>query len=120
MRSRRPLILASTAMGTGILGGAIGIALEIRAIGGLGLLLTLAALPVLNSIAARKAQRDGADRLALTFNDGYRLALEHVGHGLLDQHTPRPGHRATGETPDNVIYLLGPAHQDDRVNWKAQ
>lgn len=125
MQSRRIHASVIALMALGVLGGSIGMAVENDIIGGLGLFLTVAAMPLLISMENRRAERHGDAQLADTFNAGYRLALEHVALGLLDQHAAPtgPGDRAmTAPSADNVIRFRPPAtgSGDDKPERKAQ
>ncbi|MFZ3569241.1 hypothetical protein ACNYS0_20025 [Streptomyces sp. BH034] len=55
-----------------------------------GILIVLAAIPPFTIWQSQRAHRNSADQLADAHEAGYRLALEHVARGLLDQHTAPP------------------------------
>ena len=55
-----------------------------------GILIGLAALPPFVVWQSQRAHQNTADQLADAHTAGYRLALEHVAAGLLDQHTAPP------------------------------
>jgi hypothetical protein len=75
-----------------------------------GILLTVVAVPLVVIHALRAERRFIDERLSASHTAGYRLALDHVARGLLDQASTAPtgpGHRAdTSEEPDNVITLF--------------
>jgi hypothetical protein len=82
-------ILAVTA---GLLTGAAGLLPTHHAdlLATVGLLTTLAALPVVVYWTQRRAQQVAADQLADAHTAGYRLALDHVARGLLEPPTTAP------------------------------
>ncbi|MGW4602697.1 hypothetical protein ACWENS_05405 [Streptomyces sp. NPDC004532] len=75
-----------------------------------GMLLGLVAVPPLVAGHSSHAHQLTESQLEHAHTDGYRLALDHVARGLLDQHTAPSGPGAsTFDAPDNVIALRRPA-----------
>jgi hypothetical protein len=102
--------LAYGLLGTGLALGILGILGQNDAVMSCGIFFTVVAVPLVVINAMRAERRALDDQLSASHAAGYRLALDHVARGLLDQAstTPTgPGHRAdTPEEPDNVITLF--------------
>lgn len=93
-----------------------------------GILIVLATIPPFTIWQSQRAHRNSADQLADAHDAGYRLALEHVARGLLDQHTvpPSDGERAphhndeTADRSNRADLTLAPfpkqcEHVDERL-----
>lgn len=106
MIGRTSLALAVTLLTLGLTIGLLGLFDEEGVYARAGLLLSVAAMAPLIVWQSQRAHRATADQLAAKHDAGYRLALEHVARGLLDQPTAPPdgGERidATEETADHT------------------
>lgn len=110
--------LAYGLLGSGLALGILGILGRNDDVMRCGILFTVVAVPLV-VIQAMRAERCAIDdQLAASHTAGYRLALDHVARGLLDQAstTPTgPGHRAdTSEEPNNVIPLFSISQLSER------
>ncbi len=101
--------LSLTFLGSGIAAGVMGILGRNQDLAAAGLFVAIAAIPLAVIGVIQDAQRVGEDQIAAAHTAGYRLALDHVARGLLDQNAPRGG----GEHQDNVVpFRLPPALPD--------
>lgn len=101
--------LAYGLLGTGLAFGIIGLLGVNDDVMSCGFFLTVVAVPLVVINALRGEHRAQDDQLADAHTAGYRLALDHVARGLLDQASTAPtgpGHRAAAEEADNVIALF--------------
>ncbi|MEV0553173.1 hypothetical protein AB0I27_06895 [Streptomyces sp. NPDC050597] len=111
MNGRTLYVLTVAALALGVTIGLLGLVGPLEDEGDMtraGILVSLATLPSLCYWQTQRAHQDMTDRVADAHATGYRLALEHVARGLLDQPTapPGPGNRATDErVAGNVIQL---------------
>lgn len=74
-----------------------------------GVFLTITALPLLVIRALREQHQNSEDKLAAAHAEGYRLALDHVARGLLDQPRTAPpcgGQPADAEQAAGVVIPL--------------
>ena len=90
MIGRTSLVLSLALLTLGLTIGLLGLLDEEGVYTRAGLLLSIASMPPLIVWQSQRAHYATTDQLAAEHNAGYRLALEHVARGLLDQPTTAP------------------------------
>ncbi|MFE7017651.1 hypothetical protein ACFVAQ_45580 [Streptomyces sp. NPDC057651] len=101
MIGRTPLALALALFALGLTIGLLGLFDKEGVYARAGLLLTVAAMAPLIVWQSQRAHQATADQLAAEHDAGYRLALEHVARGLLDQPTAPPDGGDRAEATDD-------------------
>lgn len=100
MIGRTSPALALTLLALGLILGGIGLFDEEGVYTRAGILIALGSMPPLIVWQSQRAHYATADQLAAEHDAGYRLALEHVARGLLDQPPAAPpdgGDRAAAD-----------------------
>ncbi|MBT3157385.1 hypothetical protein KQH42_07145 [Streptomyces sp. CHA1] len=122
--ARRILMPSIAAVAVGAVIGLVGVLLDSLSIWRFGLLLTVAAIPLLCYSLIYRALQASDDQLAATHRAGYQLALFHVAEGLLGPIAPPDGGEDVGHSvthqagardylPDNVRPLRDRGNEED-------
>lgn len=100
---------------TGLAMGIVGLFADWDDVVRAGILISLTALPAVVVWQSDRAHQVERDQIAAAHAAGYRLALEHVARGLLDQPPPSGGDRTDGTTPDRAARVHPATCHPDNV-----
>ncbi|TFV32266.1 hypothetical protein E4K10_18020 [Streptomyces sp. T1317-0309] len=99
-------------LAAGLTAGLIGLLSHRFEITWSGVFLAITAVPLLIVRKLNDSTGATAAQLAEAHNTGYRLALDHVARGLLDQHAAPTGPGTPAAPPGNVIQLRPPVDDE--------
>ncbi|CAM3459696.1 MULTISPECIES: hypothetical protein [Streptomyces] len=121
MNTRHLSTIAPYMFAIGLTAGIYGLLVDLDEAVQVGVILSIAAVPLLVIRAIRATHHATADQLAQAEREGYRMALDHVARGLLDQHTPpNPGRGLAVEQVAGDVIHIRPVAPNTWEEKKAQ
>ncbi|MFH9430274.1 hypothetical protein ACH4JZ_18525 [Streptomyces sp. NPDC017615] len=117
-RGSMQLLLFVAIFASGIAAGCLGMLTGRTQVGWVGLFVAGCGVPLLICRSIKTSMAVRTDELAEARNAGYKMALQHVSLGLLDQHTVPP--EGPGTTAPNVVLLRPVRSHEKRSERMAQ